>query len=120
VDDRVDAGQAPAPGDPRDGGPRPPPTPRDLWWGALAVTLTVVTAVQLVGLAVAVIRLEVAPTTGGLVLGFLVTVVWLLTIWWLVVGAWRRSVWGCPFSHLPSAADLRRCPRHSPVPDELG
>jgi hypothetical protein len=108
-------GEAPRPGDPRDPGPRPAAQLRDLWWGALAVTVSVVTAVQVLGLAVALVRLDPGPTTGGLVLGFLVTVVWLLTIWWLVVGAWRRSVWGCPFSHTIDAPAARRCPRHAPV-----
>jgi hypothetical protein len=75
----------------------------------------VVTVVQLVGLAVAAAHLQPAPSTGGLVLGFLVTVVWLLTIYWLVMGAWRRSVWGCPFDHRHDAAPARRCPRHPGV-----
>lgn len=103
---------APRPGDPRSTGPRPPAAPRDLLWGLLVVALVLVTAVQLVGLAVAAARLQPPPTTGGLVLGFLVTVVWLLTISWLVLGAWRRSVWGCPFEHRVDAPPARRCARH--------
>jgi hypothetical protein len=108
--------EAPRPGDPRAGGPRPTASGRDLLWGALAVALVVLTLVQLVGLSLAVVRLEVAPSGGALVVGFLITVVWLLTIFWLVMGAWRRSVWGCPFEHDADAPAARRCPRHVGVP----
>jgi hypothetical protein len=59
---------------------------------------------------------ETAPTGGALFLGFLITVVWLLTIFWLVMGAWRRTVWGCPFEHDEEAAAARRCPRHAAPP----
>jgi hypothetical protein len=78
------------------------------------------TAVQLVGLTIAVVRLETAPSGGGLVLGFLITVVWLLTIYWLVMGAWRRSVWGCPFEHDADAPAARRCQRHAGAPRRSG
>jgi hypothetical protein len=70
------------------------------------------TAVQLVVLAVTAARFPRAAGTGGLFLGFVVTVVWLLTVYWLVMGAWRRSVWGCPFDHDAGATDDRRCVRH--------
>lgn len=43
----------------------------------------------------------------GLLLGALM----LLAGLWFVVGAWRRTVWGCPFSH----AKLRAL--HNRVPD---
>jgi hypothetical protein len=76
----------------------------------------VLTVVQLVGLTLAVVRLEMAPSGGALVLGFLITVVWLLTIFWLVMGAWRRSVWGCPFEHSADAPTARRCQRHTGAP----
>jgi hypothetical protein len=42
----------------------------------------------------------------GLLLGALM----LLAGFWLIVGAWRRTVWGCPFSHARDAAES--CPRH--------
>jgi hypothetical protein len=29
---------------------------------------------------------------------------------WIVVGAYRRTIWGCPFSHAEDALDP--CPRH--------
>jgi hypothetical protein len=104
--------EAPRPGDPRGGGPRPGAAGRDLLWAGLAGAVTVLTAVQLVGLAIAMVRLESAPTGGALFLGFLITVVWLLTIFWLVMGAWRRTVWGCPFEHDEQAPAARRCQRH--------
>jgi hypothetical protein len=106
----------PRPGDPRDPGPRPPARGRDIGWVALAGALAVVTVAQLVAL-VRVLVGDDAPALGGsgLFLGFLVTVVWLLTIAWTVLGSWRRSVWGCPFSHDAAAPDARRCPRHGPL-----
>jgi hypothetical protein len=112
--------EAPRPGDPRAGGPRPSAGPRDLLWAGLAGALVVLTVVQLVGLTIAVVRLETAPSGGGFVLGFLITVVWLLTIYWLVMGAWRRSVWGCPFDHDADAAASRRCQRHAGAPRRPG
>ena len=117
-DDFGPATAAPAPGDPRDPGPRPRPTVRDLAWGTLTGGLVAVTAVQFVVLTVALLRLEVRPSTGGLFVGFLITVVWLLTIHWLALGAWRRSVWGCPFHHTTRGADARRCVRHALVPHD--
>ena len=112
------SGAGPSPGDPRHSGPRPAGTWRDLAWATLAVAIATITIVQVVGLVVTLLRLEVEPTAGGIVLGFVITVAWWLTIHWLVLGAWRRSVWGCPFPHAgddltdPSAA----CPRHGRVP----
>jgi hypothetical protein len=113
---------APRPGDPRDPGPRPPGRARDVAWLGLAVVLVSVTAVQFLALARAFLGGDL-PTlgTGGLLLAFAFTVVWLLTIAWIALGAWRRSVWGCPFAHLSDAPAARRCPRHGlvdrPVPD---
>lgn len=104
--------EAPRPGDPRAGGPRPPATARDVGWALLAVGIAVVTVVQLVALTVALLRLEQGPSGAGLFFGFLITVVWLLTVYWVAMGAWRRSVWGCPFEHDASAPTARRCPRH--------
>jgi hypothetical protein len=112
--------EAPRPGEPRAAGPRPAASGRDLLWGALAGALVVLTLVQLVGLTLAVVRLEVAPSGAALVLGFLITVVWLLTIFWLVMGAWRRTVWGCPFEHTGDAPATRRCQRHAGVPPTSG
>lgn len=44
--------------------------------------------------------------------GLLVGALLLLPGLWVVAGAWRRTVWGCPFSH---AADAEApCPRHQP------
>ena len=104
--------RAPRPGDPRSPGARPRATWRDRGWALLGLWLVVVTVAQVVGLLVAIGRLEVAPTTLGLVLGFLVTVGWFLTIYWFAMGAWRRSVWGCPFDHATDARFERRCTRH--------
>jgi hypothetical protein len=111
----LEQGREPEPGDPRDRGPRPHATGRDVIWGLLAITIAGVTAVQFIGLAIALSRLPARPSTGGLVLGFLITVVWLLTIYWLTLGAWRRSVWGCPFHHRAHGSTIGRCVRHTPV-----
>lgn len=35
--------------------------------------------------------------------------------YWLVMGAWRRTVWGCPHLHDPEAPVERRCQRHRAV-----
>jgi hypothetical protein len=108
---------APRPGDPATSGPRPRPRWKDVAWTTLAVVLAVVTVVQVVRLAT---TLQTSPdvqvTGGGAFLGFLVTVVWFLTIYWVVAGAWRRSVWGCPFEHAEDAVWERRCRRHDLVP----
>ncbi|MTV27558.1 hypothetical protein FTX61_19375 [Nitriliruptoraceae bacterium ZYF776] len=108
--------RAPRPGDPASTGPRPGPAWRDVTWLAAAVGLAAVTGFQLVRLAATLVTSsEVVVGGGGAFLGFLVTVVWLLTIWWLVAGAWRRTVWGCPFDHTLAAIPERRCPRHALV-----
>lgn len=110
--------EAPAPGDPRSPGPRPRPRWKDVAWGMLAVVVVTVTAWQLVRLVyLAATDPDVAPSGGMLLLAFVITVVWLLTIFWVAVGAWRRTVWGCPFDHAEDAPRLRRCPRHATVPD---
>lgn len=108
---------APRPGDPASRGPKPRGGLRDGLWLAATVTLLVVTALQVVRLVVRVATdpdVQVGGT--GALLGFLVTLVWFLFIYWLAAGAWRRSVWGCPFEHTEDAAFERRCPRHGSVP----
>jgi hypothetical protein len=115
--DHLPEDDGPAPGDPRDTGPRPHATPRDLAWAALAAVIAGATVLQLIGLVLAVTRPGLEPSGVGLFLGFLVTVVWLSTIYWVVMGAWRRSVWGCPFHHDTAGRDARRCPRHHLVTD---
>lgn len=103
----------PDPGDPRSGGPRPGATWRDAAWGTVAATVVAVTVAQLGRLAyVAATDPDVVLSAGMLVLAFVVTVVWLLTVFWVSMGSWRRTVWGCPFDHLPTSPPARRCPRH--------
>lgn len=104
--------QGPNPGDPRDSGPRPPARARDVAWLLLAIALIALTAAQTVNLVISLVRLDGQASGGGLFLGFVITVVWFLAIYWLAMGAWRRSVWGCPFQHTESATPARRCPRH--------
>ncbi len=109
----------PAPGDRRSTGPRPPARAKDVAWLGLAVALVTITVVQLGRLAVrAATDPDVAPTTGSLLLAFVVTVVWLLTVYWLAVGSWRRTVWGCPFDHTEAAPSSRRCQRHELLADD--
>lgn len=106
---------APQPGDPRSQGPRPRARVRDGVWLGMAVGLAAVTAVQFVRLAWVALTGDLDVSTAGLFLAFVITVVWLMTIFWLVAGAWRRSVWGCPFDHVADAPEARRCPRHRHV-----
>jgi hypothetical protein len=107
---------APQPGDPRDPGPRPAARGRDALWFGLAAALVSITVMQLVALVRALVSDDLPPISGaGLVLGFAVTVVWLLTVAWFSLGAWRRTVWGCPFAHTHSAPAARRCVRHALV-----
>ena len=109
----------PAPGDPRSTGPRPAAGAKDVAWLGLAVGLVVITMVQLGAVVVrATTDPNVAPTTGTLLLAFVVTVVWLLTVYWLAVGSWRRTVWGCPFDHTEAAPGPRRCERHGLLTDD--
>ena len=109
----------PRPGDPRSDGPRPRGTFRDGFWIALTGALIVVTVLQLIRLVWTLVTSDqVRISGGGAFLGFLVTVVWLLTIFWLAAGAWRRSVWGCPFEHTESAGFDRRCRRHALLPGD--
>jgi hypothetical protein len=106
----------PRPGDPRDPGPRPPARGRDVLWLSLAIALVTSTAVQLVALVRALVGDDLPRIGGaGLLLGFAITVVWLLTVAWFSLGAWRRTVWGCPFSHAGDAPIARRCVRHALV-----
>ncbi|WP_157042085.1 hypothetical protein [Nitriliruptor alkaliphilus] len=113
--------EGPRPGDPASSGPRPRPSFRDGFWIALTGALVVVTVLQLIRLVWTLATSDqIQVTGGGALLGFLVTVVWLLTIYWLVAGAWRRSVWGCPFEHTEDAHYDRRCQRHPLVPTGPG
>lgn len=113
----------PRPGDPASDGPRPPARWRDGLWLAFAGAVALVTVLQTIRLVVTVLTDErVQVTGGGAVLGFIITVAWYLTIYWLAAGAWRRSVWGCPFEHREDAPYDRRCQRHpllaaAPTPD---
>ncbi len=81
----------------------------------MAVVVTVVQLGRLV--YVAATDPDVVLSTGMLVLAFVVTVVWLMTVFWVSVGSWRRSVWGCPFDHLETSPQARRCPRHHLLED---
>jgi hypothetical protein len=103
----------PSPGDPRSEGPRPAPTWRDAAWALLAGVVAGATVLQLGRLAHrAATDPDVVPSTGMLLLAFVVTVVWLMTVYWVAAGSWRRTVWGCPFEHLQASPAGRRCPRH--------
>ena len=106
--------EGPRPGDPRSAGPRPRGTFRDGAWLALTSTLIVVTVLQVIRLVWTLLTSDQVQVSGGRAfIGFVITVVWLLTIFWLTAGAWRRSVWGCPFEHTTDAHYDRRCRRHA-------
>ncbi len=105
----------PQPGDGASDKPRPAPDRRDVAWAGAAAALAGVTAGQLMVLTRALVGLEHAISAAGAVLGFVITVVWLLTISWVVLGCWRRSVWGCPFDHTAPEGSARHCHRHASV-----
>lgn len=48
--------------------------------------------------------------------GLLVGVLLLAPAFFIVVCAWRRTIWGCPFSHHPGTGEDDVSPRH-PVQD---
>lgn len=68
------------------------PTWRDYAWIAVAL--------------VAAAGMISAVADSGLLVGALLV----LAGFWIVAGAYRRTVWGCPFSHAPGAEE--QCPRH--------
>lgn len=110
----VDGG--PRPGDPAAGGPRPAATARDVLWSTLGAVLLAVTVFQTVRLAWTLATSPDVDVTGlGAILGFLVTFAWFWIVYWVAAGAWRRTVWGCPFQHVEDAPWERRCSRHALV-----
>ena len=60
---------------------------------------------------------DVDVTPGLSVLGFLFTAAAGMIVFWLAVGSWRRTVWGCPFSHAADAPWVARCKRHALLGD---
>lgn len=78
--------------------PQPPTSWRDLAWAAVG--------------AAAVAWFVKAIATATLVVGLLLVVAG----FFVVAGAWRRTIWGCPFSHDPDDQTAESCPRHPPVP----
>lgn len=107
---------APRPGDPASDGPRPPATWRDrVWAGMTALVLTVTLLLGGLILSFVAFSGEVQPTGGTSFLGFLATVATGMIVFWVSVGAWRRTVWGCPFEHAADAAWVVRCRRHELV-----
>lgn len=67
------------------------PTWRDYAWVAAALVVTAGTIS--------------AVADAGLLIGALLV----LATFWIVAGAYRRTVWGCPFSHTPDTE--LRCAR---------
>lgn len=109
---------APRPGDPASDGPRPDAGWRDLIWAAVTgATLAVALALGGLTLSYVAFSGEVQVTGGVAVLGFLATVASGMIVFWVAVGAWRRTVYGCPFDHRDTAPWERRCRRHELVGD---
>lgn len=78
--------------------PREPSSWCDISWGLVA--------------AVSAVWFLQAITDAGLLGGVLL----LAPAFFIVVGAWRRTIWGCPFAHHPGTDEDDVCPRH-PVQD---
>lgn len=74
--------------------PREPTSWRDVFWRAVA--------------AVSGVWFLQAIADVGLLIGVLL----LAPAFFIVVGTWRRTIWGCPFPHEPGAAQSDACPRH--------
>lgn len=60
---------------------------------------------------------DVEVTPGLSVLGFLFTAAAGMIVFWVAVGSWRRTVWGCPFAHEADAPWAARCRRHALLGD---
>lgn len=66
---------------------------RDYFWAVVAVLMSALLLRQLAVTAIALIR---TPTGKQLLTFVVVVALSLVTGWWLVGGAWRRTVWGAP------------------------
>lgn len=81
----------------------------DYLWALVAVIMSAVVLRQLVVSAAALIR----SPTGKQLLTFVVVIgLNLVTGWWLVGGAWRRTVWGAPPGGVREHRERRTPPRH--------
>lgn len=91
---------------------RPQASWRDALWVAGGLLLTAWPTWQALEGISAAVRPPVAP--GSL----LVAGVWGVIAGLLGAGAWRRTVWGCPFPHSACGNGARPCPRHPHVADD--
>jgi hypothetical protein len=79
----------------------------------MAVVLLVSAVLALLVLSWVAFSGDVDVTPGLSVLGFLFTAAAGMIVFWLTVGSWRRTVWGCPFAHAADAPWAARCRRHA-------
>lgn len=90
---------------------RPQASWRDALWVVGGLLLTAWAIWQVLEGIIAAVRPPAAP--GALVIAG----VWGVIAGLLGAGAWRRTVWGCPFSHSASGNGAQPCSRHPHVAD---
>lgn len=83
----------------------------DYLWAALAVVATLVAFLQVPALVNALAALGSSELSiWGRLSPLLFVSIGLVAAGWIVMGAWRRTVWGC---RVPSSV-VGSCPRHGP------
>lgn len=106
----------PRPGDPVSDGPRPAVAWRDLVWASLMVVVVLLSVLILTAVVLYYAGSGEVQLGGlGTFIGFVVTAAALTNVFWLAAGAWRRTVWGCPFAHTEDAPWGMKCQRHGLV-----
>lgn len=87
----------------------------DYLWALVAAIMSAVLLRQLVVSAAALIR---SPTGEQLLTSVIVVALSLVTGWWLVGGAWRRTVWGAPPGGVREHRERRIARTSEHPPDE--
>lgn len=76
----------------------------DYLWAVVAAIMAVALLHQLVVSTAAVVR---SPTGEQLLSFLVVALLTLIAGWWLVAGAWRRTVWGAPLGRVREHRERR-------------
>lgn len=84
-----------------------------VWASLLGIVLLLSLALAVLILSWVAFSGDVDVTGGVALLGFIFTAMAGMIVFWLTVGSWRRTVWGCPFAHEADAPWVARCRRHA-------